>query len=155
MSKEVNNKESLWITMLEEKIESKLDKHCNVLLFGDPSTGKNKLIKNIEDTFSKLLLEQIPYEFEENQDRHNQMVYLMDFKYIQINEKIEGDSTQSLEIGKINFYIFNRVYEFMKDLLNREMIKNILVVIMVDLSKPETIEESFYSWFNFVKSTFQ
>ncbi len=74
----------------------------------------------------------------------------MDFKYIKLKKKEDEDYQDR---GKINFYIINKKYEFMKDFFTKEMFKNLLIVINLDLEKPETLESDCKDWMNFINSS--
>ncbi len=64
----------------------------------------------------------------------------MDFQYIKIRKK---DQEAQHDTGKLNFYIINKRYKYMKEFLNAEMFKNMVIIIAVDLEKPKEIKKAF------------
>jgi hypothetical protein len=145
-----NKEQSLWFKMLESKILSKLDRSGNVFVFGDPLSGKKKLIQSIQE-YAKNKAYDRRKNFDGTHDRPDlDNVYIMDFKYLSAKQSRDDDVE---EIGKINFYIFNKKYEFIKDFLTRDMFHNMLVVIVLDLESPQTIQESFSRWYEFAQKS--
>lgn len=71
----------------------------------------------------------------------------MDFKYLQL--KKAGDE-ESEDGGKINFYVVNKKYEYMKQFFSKEMFKNLLIVICLDLNKPDQLVKSFIEWHEYI-----
>jgi len=76
-------------------------------------------------------------------------VYLMDYKYVKINEFPDEDSE---ELGKINFYVMNRKYEHFHKLLTEDILRNLMIVIVIDLDDPKSITETFIEWINFISN---
>jgi len=145
-----NKEQSLWFKMLESKILSKLDRSGNVFVFGDPLSGKKKLIQSIQE-YAKNKAYDRRKNFEGTHDKPDlDNVYIMDFKYLSAKQSREDEVE---EIGKINFYIFNKKYEFIKDFLTKEMFHNMLIVIVLDLENPQGIQESFAKWYEFAEKS--
>lgn len=77
-------------------------------------------------------------------------VYVMDFKYIKMKKSKDDDVEDK---GKINFYIINKKYKYMKQFFSKEMFKNLLIAIVVDLDNPQSITKSFIEWHEFIMNT--
>jgi len=145
-----NKEQSLWFKMLESKILSKLDRSGNVFVFGDALTGKKKLIQSIQE-YAKNKVYDRRKNFDGTHDKSDlDNVYIMDFKYLSAKQSRDDEVE---EIGKINFYIFNKKYEFIKDFLTKEMFHNMLIVIVLDLESPQNIQESFSKWYEFAQKS--
>lgn len=136
---------SLWSKMLEDQLSSKRDRLANVFVFGDPLSGKKRMLDGLK-RYTSLEGGDVKRK-EEGQEREK--VYIMDFKFIHLRQLVE-DEVQ--EIGKINFFIYNRKYNFVGELLTQDMMQNMLLVFVVDLEAPETLEDSLNSWFEYVST---
>lgn len=139
---------SLWSKMLEDQLSSKRDRVANVFVFGDPSSGKKRMLDGLKK-YTSLDSQEAKRLNEDSPIKELEKVYIMDFKFIHLRQLIE-DEVQ--EIGKINFFIYNRKYSFIGELLTRDMMQNMLLVFVVDLESPETIEESLNSWYEYAIS---
>lgn len=144
-NKNMNFKELLKYALL--KTESKT---ANVLVFGDPNSGKKELINSIlaqlnqkDNVFEKLE--------EEDTIKKSDNIYIIDYKFIRINKFQEEDSD---EVGKINFYIMNEKYKFFKQFIKPKMFKNLMIAIVLDLEKPAILTESFINWITFINNNF-
>jgi hypothetical protein len=60
----------------------------------------------------------------------------MDFKYIQLKKGIDDEGEDR---GKLNFFIVNKKYEYLKQFFSKEMFQNLIVVICLDLDRPDTL----------------
>ena len=134
--------------MLESKISTKLDKTGNVLLLGDPFSGKKRIIKSIQEHSRPSHLEN-KRETEPVNSLDTDKVYIMDFKYINAKQQLQNEEYE--EIGKINFFIFNKRYDFVRDFLTRDMLQNLVVMIVVDFEYPEIAEDSITQWLDFIQ----
>lgn len=143
--------ESLWRKLMNSTNIRTESKKANVLVVGNEKSGKRSLInailtslnqKNETDNFTEMAM------LGETKKK-NEHVYLMDYKYIRIDEFPEEDSE---ELGKINFYIMNRKYEHFHKLLTEEILRNLMIVIVLDLDHPESLTESFIDWINFISN---
>ena len=132
--------------MLEDQLSSKRDRVANVFVFGDPSSGKKRMLDGLKK-YTSLDSQEARRPTEDSPIKDLEKVYIMDFKFIHLRQIVE-DEVQ--EIGKINFFIYNRKYSFIGELLTHEMMQNMLLVFVLDLESPETIEESLNSWFEYV-----
>lgn len=144
MESGLDKQESLWLTMLESILTKKIDQSGNVILLGNPKTGKKNTIKLMQ----RLMDQEIP-ETKQQEYKDLDKVYIMDFKYIKM-KKQNNDEDDFHDSGKINFHIINRKYRFMNEFWSREMFKNMLIVIVVDLDDPENIEKDFKEWNSFI-----
>ena len=143
--------ESLWRKLLNSTNIRENNRKANVLVVGDEKSGKKAFINSILtelnqtneiETFDDMTLLG-------DSKRKNEHVYMMDYKYVKVNEFADEDSE---ELGKINFYIMNRKYEHFQQLLTEEMLRNLMIVIVLDLDKPDLITESFIEWINFISN---
>jgi GTP-binding protein EngB required for normal cell division len=146
MEASLEKDESLWLQMLESILTKKIDQSGNVVLLGNPKTGKKKIVTLMQEMVDQEILENETKEFKELEK-----VYIMDFKYIKI--KKEDDENDFQDHGKINFHIINRKYKFMNEFWNREMLKNMLVIIVLDLKDPENLEKDFNEWLGFIQDS--
>lgn len=137
---------SLWSKMLEDQLSSKRDRIANVFVFGDPSSGKKKLLDGLKK-YTSIDISDTKRATEEPLNNDLDKVYIMDFKFIHLRQLVEDEVD---EIGKINFFIFNRKYNFIQDLLTKDMMQKMLLIFVVDLENPEGIEDSLNSWFEYV-----
>ena len=143
--------ESLWRKLLDSTNIQDNTLKANVLVVGNEKSGKKSLINAI---LSSLNQSNDIENFNEmaflgDSKKKNEHVYLMDYKYVRINEFPEEDSE---ELGKINFYIMNRKYEHFHKLLTEEILRNLMVVIVLDLDDPSSLTESFIEWINFISN---
>ena len=145
-----NKEQSLWFKMLEKKVSSKLDRTGNVFVFGDPSSGKKKLIQGIQECARTKAMDRRRNFDGDWEKRDLDNVYIMDFKYLTARQVKDDDSE---EIGKINFYIFNRKYDFLKDFLTKEILHNLMIVIVLDLESPQNLQESMENWLGFAQKS--
>ena len=145
MESGLDKQESLWLTMLESILTKKIDQSGNVILLGNPKTGKKHTIKLMQR-----LMDQETNDNNNKEEDYKDLdkVYIMDFKYIKM-KKDDADEDFH-DAGKINFHIINRKYRFMNEFWSREMFKNMLIVIVVDLDDPENIEKDFKEWNSFI-----
>ena len=144
-NKNMNFKELLKYALL--KTESKT---ANVLVFGDPNSGKKELINSILEQLNQKdnVFERIE---EEETIKKSDNIYIIDYKFIRVNKFQEEDSD---EIGKINFYIMNEKYKFFKQFIKPKMFKNLMIAIVLDLEKPAILTESFINWITFINNNF-
>ena len=140
-----NKDESIWQNMLESLLTQSKEKVGNLLWCGSPKTGKKKLITSIQ-----ILAKHNKPKILEDKFSSLEKVYIMDFKYLKIVNR-KDDSTE--EASKLNFYIMNKQYEYMKEFLTIEILTNLLVVVVVDLNNPKTIAEDIGKWVSFLRSS--
>ena len=136
--------ESLWQQMLESMLTQKTEKVGNLLWCGSSKVGKKKLISEIQDIAK--------HHKQKNYDetfKSLETIYVMDFKYVKINRNV-NEYTE--EQSKLNFYILNKQYEYMKEFLTTDMLNNLIVTVIVDLEEPESLESSLEEWIYFLKS---
>ncbi len=83
---------------------------------GDPNSGKKSLIDSM---IKQLNQHKEVYGIIDEDDKINILsqtrVYLVDYKFIQINQF--NDKEDSDEIGKINFYIISEKHEYLTKFL--------------------------------------
>lgn len=143
--------ESLWRKILNSTSARDNTKKANVLIVGNEKSGKktliNSMLTSLKQTNDVDML--MDTAFVGDNKTKNEHVYLMDYKYLKINEFSEEDSE---ELGKINFYIMNHKYENFHQLLTEEILKNLMIVIVLDLDNPSTMTESFIEWINFISN---
>ena len=139
---------SLWSKMLEDQLSSRRDRIANMLIFGDPISGKRKLLDGLRKYTSQDASDRKKIDETDSKGSSNN-VYLMDFKFLHLKELINDEIE---EIGKINCFIFNRKYAFSQELMTKEMLQNLILILVADLETPETIEESLNSWFEYVSA---
>jgi len=135
--------ESLWQQMLESMLTQKTEKVGNLLWCGANKTGKKKLITEIQS-----LAKHSRGKQKEQDYKSLEKVYIMDFKYVKINKNV-GEYNE--EHSKLNFYILNKQYEYMKEFLTTDMLSNLIVVILVDLEDPKSIRSTLEEWMTFLK----
>ena len=126
--------------MLESILTEKKEPTGNIMIIGDPFCGKKKVIE--------MLQEQVGIN-KQNSEKFLDLekVYIMDFKYLQLRKAGEEESEDG---GKINFYVVNKKYEYMKQFFSKEMFKNLLIVICLDLNKPDQLVKSFIEWHEYI-----
>ena len=140
-----NKEESLWQQMLESLLTTKTEKVGNLLWCGSPKAGKKKLISSVQTLAKHKKPDTLDDKF-----KSLEKVYIMDFKYLKIVNK-KDDFTE--EQSKMNFYIMNKQYEYMKEFLTNEILTNLLVVIVVDLENPKKLRENVEEWISFLKGS--
>lgn len=136
--------ESLWQQMLESMLTQKTEKVGNLLWCGCNKAGKKKLISAIQD-----IAKHHKHKQHEDVFKSLEKVYIMDFKYVKINKTI-NDYTE--EQSKLNFYILNKQYEYMKEFLTTDILSNLMAVVVVDLEDPKAIRDSLDEWIVFLKN---
>ena len=142
-----NKEDSLWQEMLESLLTTKTEKVGNLLWCGSPKTGKKKLISSIQTLAKHRKPDTLDDKF-----KSLEKVYIMDFKYLKIVNK-KDDFTE--EQSKMNFYIMNKQYEYMKEFLTNEILNNLLVVVVVDLENPRKLKEDVEEWVRFLKGSIE
>ena len=125
---------SAWTRLLESAMTKKLEVPGNILMVGAPGCGKKALIRALQRETKQVESEDPPAEAER--------VYVFDYKYIQA-KRIVGEETE--DAGKLNLYILNRIWESTADFLSRDILLNCLLVIVIDLSKPDKALEELSS----------
>lgn len=143
--------ENLWKKLLNSTNIREDTKKANVLVVGNEKSGKKSLINSIlaslhQSNDMDVIADMALLGESKKKTDH---VYLMDYKYVRINEFTEEDSE---ELGKINFYMLNRKYEHFHKLLTEDILRNLTIVIVLDLDKPQTLTESFIDWINFISN---
>lgn len=141
--------EGIWKRLMNPVVSKSDSLTANVVVFGDSNSGKKSLInamlkqsKQLNDLSSisegsNLIEMKKKYEH----------VYILDFKYLSVpKENVEGSD----ELGKLNFYIFNDKYTIFKQFLNEEVMKNLMIMLVLDLDRPESLTENFVSWISFI-----
>lgn len=136
-------KESLWQELLENILTEKKEPQGNVMIFGNPNCGKKRFIELMDDLVSTQHQEKKGFEDLER-------VYIMDFKYLQL--KNQGDMEDT---GKLNFFIMNKKYDYIKQFFSTEMFKNLVVIICIDLEKPGEILRCFMDWYEYIQKAFK
>ena len=116
-------------------IKEKLVQTAKILVLGDPQSGKKSIIKSLQ---KQAEIEGFLQKDDIDSIEDLQKVYIMDFYYMNYS-KTEKDSKKKL--GTLNFYIFNKRFDFMADFFTKSMLNNLVVIIVIDLTRPETIRE--------------
>jgi polynucleotide 5'-kinase involved in rRNA processing len=105
-------KDTLWYDLLNNQTKKSSKKeNGNVIVLGDPGCGKKSLIvsmlnklgqtNEVSSLAEKSILKDFSGKFED--------IYVLDYKYIKVNKYSDDESFE--ELGKINFYIFNKKHE--------------------------------------------
>lgn len=129
-----------WNKLLENAMASKLDRPGYILLVGSPSSGKKALIS----AMGKVVKHNEPdYSF-----KIVEGAYLVDYKYIN-GTRLKDDENE--ELGKLNLFIVSKHNELISDFLTREMLSNFLVIINLDMTKPEKLAEEFNDHYAFAE----
>ena len=105
-------KGTLWYDLLNSQTKKKKQReNANVIVLGDPSCGKKTLIDSILNKLNqknevnsiaeKSILKDFSGRFED--------IYVLDYRYIKVNKFSDDENFE--ELGKINFFIFNKQHE--------------------------------------------
>ena len=78
-------------------------------------------------------------------------MYILNYKFLKITQFL--DEPDSEEVGKLNFYIINHKYDFVKNFIKEKIFKNAMFIIVVDLSKPDTITHQLIEWINYINNS--
>ena len=143
--------DSVWRKLLANTSSDRKAKKANVLIMGNETSGKRTLINAVLASLNQTNDIEIANDTTllGESKKKTDHVYLMDYKYVRVNEFPEEDSE---EMGKVNFYIVNRKYEHFQHLLTQELLQNLMIVISLDLDNPDGLTESFIDWINFISN---
>ena len=105
-------KGTLWYDLLNSQTKNRKQReNGNVIVLGDPSCGKKTLIDSILNKVNqknevnsiaeKSILKDFSGRFED--------IYVLDYRYIKVNKFSDDENFE--ELGKINFFIFNKQHE--------------------------------------------
>lgn len=134
MSEKTAKTSGMWARFLEGALVTKLEKPGNILLLGAPQSGKKTLLRTLEE---QLHQPSLPGSESLSSSEH---VYLLDFRYL---TSLRGREEDGEELGKLNFHIANRPCEFLSEFLSPQILFNFLLVINLDLSRPDQLEAQF------------
>lgn len=133
---------TLWKDLLSSALIRSEKKKANVLILGNGKTGKKSLINS--------MIKELGVEVEDvaiQETKGDEHIYIMDYKFMRVNQSLEEEND---EIGKINFYILNRRYPHLKNFLEEKMFENLLILLVLDLSKPGEITHEFIDWITYI-----
>lgn len=142
--------ESLWKKLLDSTNISTDTQKANVLMFGNPKSGKKSLIRAMLSHLGQSNDVSGLGEAATDSKTFLEKVYLVDYNYCKVNEFLEEDAT---EVGKLNFHLLNSKYKDFPRLLESSSLRNLVIAIVLDLEEPERLTESFIEWINFVSDT--
>ena len=129
--KEVKAKNK-WTNLLEEALKGRLAKAGNVLLLGDSNASQNQLVSSIQ---------RVGRHGEGSGDKgdaaESKGNLLVDFAYVQASRLREEEWE---EIGKLNIFLIESLVDLNLDFLSKDIFSNLMVVVLVDLTRPEEIE---------------
>lgn len=135
---------SLWKDLLSSALLKSEKKTGSVLMFGNPKNGKKSLI----DTMIRELgveEEELNTQVETREEDH---IYIMDYKFLRIKQFFEEEDSE--DVGKISFYIINSQYPHLKNFLREKIFENLMIMIVLDLSKPGEITHEFIEWITYI-----
>lgn len=121
-----------WTNLLEEALKGRLAKGGNVLLLGDTNASQAQLVSSIQ---------RVGRHGEGSGDRADpaggRANLLVDFAYVQASRAREDEWE---ELGKLNVFLIESLVDINLDFLSKEIFTNLMVVVLVDLTRPEEIE---------------
>lgn len=75
-------------------------------------------------------------------------IYLMDYKFMNVKNSLEEEDSE--EIGRINFQILNKPYPHLKNFLREQLFENLVLMLVLDLSKPSEVSHEFIQWISYI-----
>lgn len=148
MKKELKEKKisSLWKELLSSALIRSEKKKGSVLVLGNPKNGKKSLINSMIKELG-VEEEELNAQQEVKEDDH---IYIMDYKFLRIRQFFEEEDSE--EIGKINFYMVNKQYPHLKNFLREQMFENLMIMLVLDLSKPADLTHEFIEWITYINN---
>ena len=145
-----NESDNLWSNILNSvKTSKKKVPSKNVLVLGEKSNGKSTLISNlIHNTQSNVV------NGNNGINDSNDNDISLNVKFNQVKDLVDDDL-----LGNLNFYSipsYNKIYlNLLKIILNEKHLKDFLIIIVLDWSKPWTFIQQLVNWFTFLDLHFQ
>eukprot|EP00794_Sanderia_malayensis_P018742 gene18742-20631_t len=129
------NKQNIWTQILSEvsaQATRKLPQNKRVLILGDDGSGKTSLITKLRD----------PGE------EHIRKGSGLEFTYLDVHDE-ERDEHARLNVWIMDGDFYHK--ELLKYVITPEMIRNVFIVIAVDMSKPWTIMDNLEQWIRLIR----
>ena len=141
---------NIWNEILSESITKKDNEEANVFIFGDKSTGKKSLIRKMNKEFS-------PFENDAkktlNVEEDSSKYGLINYSHLTVKKNPDDDSEI---VNRVGVWIINDIIDketFLSLIKPKDMIKCICLVV-VDYSRPWTIQKSLRKWADFIYEVF-
>jgi len=139
----------IWKEILAESITKKDNEELNIFIFGDKSSGKKSLIRSMNKEFSFLENEKKSLNIEENASKYG----LINYSHLIVKKSLDDDTET---ISKAGVWIMNDLIDkdtFLSLIKPKDML-NCVCLIVVDYSRPWTINNSLKKWSDFIFEAF-
>ena len=140
---------NIWQEILSESVTKKDNEETNIFVFGDKSSGKKSLIRVMNKEFSSEYDYKKSFTIEEDALKYG----LINYSHLTVKKNYDDDSDT---INKVGVWIMNELID--KDtfltLIKPKDMMNCVCLVVVDYSRPWTIEQSLKKWADFIYEVF-
>lgn len=137
---------SVWKHILGSSVKGKKSEVINVIVLGDKSVGKKRLLEIISKQFGEFSL----FKNELRKHKDQSSTYLMDFQYIQIKFSKEEGKKLACEI---NIFIVNFPSEKVGVFILRNLMRNLQIWIVVRGKTNQQYLQQSYQWNEFLRNS--
>jgi len=141
---------NIWQEILSESITKKDNEEANVFVFGDKSTGKKSLIRIMNKVYSSYEYDsKKSLSIEEDASKYG----LINYSHLIVKKNYDDDSDTASQVG---VWIMNEIIDketFLTLVKPKDML-NCVCLVVVDYSRPWTIQDSLKKWADFIYEAF-
>ena len=141
---------NIWNEILTESITKKDNEEANIFIFGDKSTGKKSLIRKMNKEFASFENDsKKSLNIEEESSKYG----LINYSHLTVKKNLDDDSEI---VNRVGVWIMNEIIDketFLSLIKPKDMIKCICLIV-VDYSRPWTIQSSLKKWADFIYESF-
>lgn len=141
---------NIWNEILTESITKKDNEEANIFIFGDKSTGKKSLIRKMNKEFASFENDsKKALNIEEESSKYG----LINYSHLTVKKNMDDDSEI---VNRVGVWIMNEIIDketFLSLIKPKDMIKCICLIV-VDYSRPWTIQSSLKKWADFIYEVF-
>ena len=140
---------NIWQEILSESITKKDNEETNIFVFGDKNSGKKSLIRIMNKEFSSEYDYKKSFTIEDDALKYG----LMNYSHLTIKKNYDDDSDT---VNKVGVWIMNELIdkETFLTLIKPKDIINCVCLVVVDYSRPWTIQASLQRWTDFIYEIF-
>lgn len=140
---------NIWQEILSESITKKDNEEINIFVFGDKNSGKKSLIRIMNKEFSSEYDYKKSFTIEDDALKYG----LMNYSHLTIKKNYDDDSDT---VSKVGVWIMNELIdkETFLTLIKPKDIINCVCLVVVDYSRPWTIQASLQRWTDFIYEIF-
>ena len=140
--------DNLWNKVLSEAVSKENNQDANLIILGKEKAGKRELISSIERrSGERMTIDSRNDNSILNLMKDEDIASIVDFKYI----SIKNPDDDNIEMAKIKIWMFHEECpdELLNELLDEKLLKNLIVMVVLDFEEYYTIIDQLENGLNF------